>query len=148
MVHIDQIHEAFATDCVIDQTNFVKEYARFVALQPKYLDWYSEAKRSLIAANRKMKVLKLDVFKKYDEEPAKEDVPKEIRITGQWNPKTILKSNIPMYMDADEDLNQLQTQIDLLENRVNVLDSMRKTIQYMSNILNAMREERNYRDGG
>ncbi len=147
-MNLDDIHAQFASDSRIDMTNYEKELKRFSELQEKYLKLLSDARRELLFVNRQMRTLKLERFKLYNEGPSKEHWKRDTQVFGVGMPQeTVLKQHIPMYLDGDSDINLLQVKIDFLNNKIDILDRMTKSVTYKNNVINLMIQERNWREG-
>jgi hypothetical protein len=122
---IEEIYEMWAKDCEIDQTNISNESANIPKLHNKYFRIYMEEgmrKRQLEAKFKQLKLLKEQYYR------GELDVS-ELKQYG-WDPQPlkILRQDIPMHIDADQDIIDMSLKIGMQQEKVNYLESIIKMI--------------------
>lgn len=122
---LEDIHEAWATDSKINPLDLSGESLNTPKLHGKYLKILSEERlklKKLKASLSELTFAKTEYFTgKMDRE--------ELAQRG-WQPFSIklLRQDVPTYMNADSDIVKLNLQIGLQEEKVEVLESILKTI--------------------
>ena len=122
---IEEIYEEWAKDSEIDQTNVSGESANIPKLHNKYFRIYMEEGMKLRQFRAKYKQLKLLKEQYYKGELDVE----ELKEYG-WDPQPlkILRQDIPVYIDADQDIIDLSLKIGMQEEKVNYLEAIIKMI--------------------
>jgi hypothetical protein len=72
-----------------------------------------------------MKRLKLEKYEFFSQGPNEETQEKGWKLPAKG---LILKADIPMYMDADEDIIKLSLKIGILQEKIELLESIIKTL--------------------
>jgi len=122
---LDEIFETWKEDAEINTAVIDKEAVKIPRLHHKYYQMFSAerlALRKLEAEYKQLQLLKYDYFLgALDQETLQEK---------GWrpNPRAILKSDIPMHIDADQDIVNLTLKIALQKEKCNVLESIIKNI--------------------
>lgn len=122
---LEDIHTEWATDARIDPLDLSGESLKTPKLHGKYLKILSDERLRL----KKLKANKSElVFAKTEYFTGKMD-REELGRRG-WEPFAVklLRQDVPTYMDADADIVALNLQIGLQEEKVEVLESIMKTI--------------------
>lgn len=112
-------------DSEIDRTELGKESLRIPQLHSKYLKEFYLAKSmhaKLTADYRVMYKLKHQYYQGI--------LSKEELEQHGWDPQPlkILKSDIPVYMDSDVDLQSIQTKIRLTEDKIEFIENIIRTL--------------------
>ncbi len=119
---LDEIFTEWEHDAAIDMTELAREIVRIPKLHVKYGRWHDEEKLKLRGMEEEFKVLYLEKFKFYKNGPTEDQ-----RKRGWEYPRdakgTILKSDIPMHMDADP---QVRKAVLLIENQKTKVERLEK----------------------
>jgi len=103
-VKLDDLMEEWHKDCAIDSTEPGLELIRISSLHGKYLHILSHHRMLVKKFTNDYNKMRLIKFQYYQGDLDME----ELKERG-WEPNSrlIIKQNIPVYMDADEDLNNM-----------------------------------------
>ena len=122
---LDEIHDLWSNDSEINTAMIDHEAIKIPKLHNKYYRIFSQERLALRKLEVDYKQLYLQKFDYYmgtlDEETLKEK---------NWrpNPRTILKSDIPMHIEADQDIINLTLKIAYQKEKINLLESIIKSI--------------------
>jgi hypothetical protein len=122
---IEEIHELWKVDAEIDKTEPGEEALKIAKLHHKYFQILSSERLSLRKFESDLKKLRLDKYEFYTQGPNEETQEKGWKLPSKG---LILKADIPMYMDADQDIINLSLRIGLQQEKVELLESIIKTI--------------------
>lgn len=121
----DELIQEWEKDCVIDSTELGKESLRIPQLHSKYLKEFYLAKslHAKLTADYKL-MLKLK-HQYYQGILSKEELEEH-----GWEPQPlkILKSDIPVYLESDVDLQSIQTKIQLTEDKIDLIENIIRTL--------------------
>jgi hypothetical protein len=123
-MNVDEIFELWEADSQIDKTELGEEATKIPKLHHKYYQIFLKERLVLRKFESDLKQLKLDKYEFFTQGP-NEDTPKEWRLPPRG---MILKGDIPMYMDADQDVINMTLKVGLQQEKVDLLDSIIKTI--------------------
>lgn len=121
----DEILMSWKQDCEIDKTELGTESLRIPQLHSKYLNEFYIAKSAYLKYNQDYKnTLKLK-HQYYQGLLSKEELDEY-----GWDiqPLKILKADIPMYLESDEDLQLIKTKIQSTEDKIGILENIIKTL--------------------
>jgi hypothetical protein len=124
-MQIDEIFELWSEDSNIDTMQISEEAVKIPKLHHKYYKIFSQERLALKKYETDFKKLHLMKFEYFlgtlDQETLKEN---------NWkpNPRSILKGDIPMYIDSDQDIINLTLKIGLQKEKVSILESIIKNI--------------------
>ena len=90
-----------------------------------------------------MKRLRLEKDAFYTQGPSKETKAKNWDYPGGL----ILKNKVPLYVEADKDILELQAQIDESQIKVDALEKMVQSLSFRGNLLKFILEVRKYEGG-
>lgn len=121
---IEDIFEEWEKDSVIDRTELGDEAIKIPKLHHKYFQYFFKEKNLLRKYEAELKRLKLDKHEFYTQGP-NEETPKEWKLPAKG---MILKADIPMYLDADEDIINLSLKIGFQQEKVELLESIIKSL--------------------
>lgn len=121
---LEEIYEEWKKDSSIDTTELGEESIKIPKLHHKYFQVYSSEKLLLKKYEADMKKLKLDKFEFYTQGPSRE-TPESWKLPPKG---LILKQELPMYMDADQDIIDLSLKIGLQQEKVELLESVIKSL--------------------
>ena len=124
-MNVDDIFELWTEDVEIDKTELGDEAIKIPKLHNKYFQIYTKEKLLLRKYESEMKQLKLDKYEFYTQGHTEETRSKMWVLPAKG---LILKTDIPMYMDADPDIIKLSLKIGLQQEKVDLLDSIIKSL--------------------
>ena len=123
---IEEIISSWREDCKLDDTELDTEALRIPNLHAKYLKMLAEHRVKLRALRIKQKQLSQTLYDYY-----KGDLnnPEDLAAIKRepW-PKTVLKQDMPMYVDSDEDMVKINSKIAMQEEIVGVCEEILKSI--------------------
>jgi hypothetical protein len=128
----EEILDAWDKDAKIDRTDLAEAAANIPMLHSKYLRIYTEEKLNLVKLQFRMKKLRLAKHEFLSQGPSKETQSKGWTLPARG---MILKADMPMYMEADTDIADIQLKIDLSESKLAALESIMKAINNRSYIV-------------
>lgn len=131
---LEEIQKLWEQDSKIDRTELGEESLRIPQLHSKYFKIYSDERMVLRALERSLSILK---HKKY--EYFNGTISQETLNSEGWepNPLKILKSDIPMYIDSDTDIQNIQARIDMQQEKVEFVESIIKNLPARGYQINA-----------
>ena len=121
---LEDIYEEWKKDSDIDQTNLAEESLKIPKLHHKYFQVFSSEKLLLKKYEADMKKLKLDKFEFFSQGP-NEHTPTSWKLPPKG---LILKQELPMYMEADQDIIDLSLKIGLQQEKIELLESIIKSL--------------------
>ena len=123
---IEDIISQWRDDCKLDDTELDIEALKIPNLHAKYLKLLAENRVKLRALRVKQKQLHQTLYDYY-----KGDLnnPEDLATIKRdpW-PKTVLKQDMPMYIDADEDMVKMNSKIAMQEEIVGVCEEILKSV--------------------
>lgn len=122
---LDEIHELWKTDSQIDNTEIGEETLKISKLHHKYYQILVNERFLLKSREAELKKLKLDKYEFFTQGPNEETNKKGWKLPAKG---IILKSDIPMYMDADDEIIQLSLKIGIQQEKIDLLESIIKSI--------------------
>ena len=122
---LDDIHDQWTVDCTLDKTDLSSASRDVPKLHSKYLRIFSGERmrlRSLEEQRKSLVKLKHDYYRGLLS-------PEELQENG-WDPfqLSVLKSDLPMYIEADKDIIELNLKIAIQQEKVDVLESILRSI--------------------
>ena len=121
---LEAIQEEWGRDSDVDKTELGDEALKIPKLHHKYYQIYTAEKMLLRKYESDMKQLKLVKYEFYTMGP-NEDTPKDWRLPPRG---MILKSDVPMYMEADRDIVDMSLKIGMQQEKVELLESIIKSL--------------------
>lgn len=121
---IEEILEKWNKDSEIDKTELGLEAIHIAKLHHKYYSIYIGEKLLLRKQEAELKSLKLDKYEFFSMGPTK-DTPKDWELPPRGK---ILKQDMPMYLEADKDIINLSLKIGYTQEKVEMLESIIKSI--------------------
>ena len=121
----DEIIMEWEKDSEIDRTELGKESLRIPQLHSKYLKEFYLAKSLHVKLNTDYDTLNRLKHQYYLGILSKEELDQY-----GWDPQPlkILKSDIPMYLSSDADLQTIQTKIKLTEDKIGIIENIIRTL--------------------
>lgn len=122
---LDDILKSWQTDNIIDPTDVGNASLQQAKLHAKYLRFMTEERLILKKLRADYKQLQKLKYEYYSGTLSEEDMK-----NNGWQPNglKILRTDIPMYIEADDDIVKLSLRIGSQEEKVDALDSIIKTI--------------------
>ena len=121
---LEEIYSEWKKDSEIDMTSLGDESIKIPKLHHKYFQVYSSEKLLLRKYEAEMKQLKLVKYEFYTMGP-NEDTPSNWKLPPRG---MILKTEVPMYMEADKELIELSLKIGYQQEKVELLESIIKSL--------------------
>lgn len=145
-VSIESLHEEWAKDAVIDETEPARTLAKTSSLHAKYLQILTHHNliiKKLMSDYAKLKRLKWEYYN------GDLNNPEDLQQYG-FEPitKKILRPEIPMYLDADEQLNTILIKKTVHQEIVDACTSILKEINNRTWQLKAMMDWERFTSGG
>lgn len=122
---LDEILDMWSVDCNVDRTELGEEALKLPKMHSKYLRAFSEERLALRKMEEDRKQLVLTKHDYYRGVLPDED----LKALG-WEPfrMSILKSDIPMRLEADQDVVKINLRIAMQQEKVNTLEAIIKSI--------------------
>mgnify|MGYP006269045023 CR=1 FL=1 len=122
---LDEILDMWSQDCDIDRTELGQEALKIPKLHSKYLRHYTEERlilRKLEEEKRELIKMKHDYYRGI--------MPEEDLKANGWEPfqLNVLKSDVPMHIDADQDVIKINLRMAMQSEKVDALESIIKSI--------------------
>lgn len=124
-MNIDEITEIWKEDSNIDRTELGDEALKIPSLHQKYYKIYINEKLILRKQEASLKQLKLDKYEFFSQGPNEETQAKGWKLPAKG---LILKTDIPMYIDADADIINMTLKIGYQQEKVDFLESIIKSL--------------------
>lgn len=121
---LEEIYELWQKDAEIDRTELGDEAIKIPKLHHKYYQLYTAERMLLKKYESELKQLKLAKYEFYTMGPS-DETPEDWKLPPRG---MILKSDIPMYMEADVDLINMSLKIGLQQEKVELLESIIKSL--------------------
>jgi hypothetical protein len=122
---LDEILDLWAEDCNMDRTELGEEALKIPKLHSKYLRTFTEERlllRKLEAERKELVLLKSDYYRGV--------LPEEDLKSNGWEPfrLSVIKSDVPTYIEADQDIIKLNLRIAMQQEKVDALEAIIKSI--------------------
>jgi hypothetical protein len=124
-MNIEEINELWKKDSIIDKTELGDEAIKIPSLHQKYYRILINEKLILRKQESEFKQLKLDKYEFFSQGPNEETQSKGWKIPAKG---LILKSDIPMYLEADKDIINVSLKIGYQQEKIEYLESIIKSI--------------------
>lgn len=124
-MNIDEIISEWKKDSDVDVTELGEESIKITKLHQKYYEYLIKEKLILKKIELDLKVLKLEKYEFYTQGHNEDTIKK------QWElpPKgLIIKSEIPIYLEADKDIVNLNLKYSYQQEKVDMLTSIIKSL--------------------
>lgn len=122
---IEEILELWQIDSKIDRTEIGDEALNIPKLHHKYYQIYVNERLILRKQESELKQLKLDKYEFLTQGPNEETKEKGWRLPPKG---MVLKSDIPMYLESDQDVINMTLKVGYQQEKIDLLDSIIKTI--------------------
>ena len=142
---IDSILELWEEDSKIDRSELGTEALKVAQLHHKYYKIYVNERLVLKKYESDLKVLRLDKYEFFTQGPTK-----EMKDLGWVLPSIgrIIKSDVNTYMEADKDIINLTLKIGLQHEKVDMLESIIKSINNRNFNLRVALDWEKFKTGG
>jgi len=127
---LEQIHEMWKKDCLIDKIDLDKSARDSAKLHSKYLDLYSVAKIKQKDLELKFKVILRDKFKHYNGKLSKEEIDDLGWTYDPMNGLTVLKGDMDKFYDSDPMIQDHQAKIQYAQEIVDTLKEILENIKW------------------
>jgi len=124
-MNIEDVRKMVSADLIIDQSDLHIESIKTPQLHNKYLIFHEDAKLELDKFNFILKSLRKNKWLYYMGKMGDDD----LKLNG-WKPfeYSILKTDLPVFMEADLDMQKMYAKIALQQSLVNYLEDVVKII--------------------
>lgn len=144
-MEIQQIEQLWAEDCEIDSLDLDKATRDSYTLHNKYWKILNAARRQLSnleAKRSRWVLLKTDYYM--------QNTDFETLKAHGWkpNPRTILKADLPMFITADAEVQQITLEIAEMQQIINFVESIISMINKRNYHINNIIEYRKFQNGG
>lgn len=123
---LESIFELWAEDSSVNREAIDEESLRISKLHHKYHQIYTNERLTLRRLEAEMKVLRLEKFEFYTQGPTKETAEKGWQLPPIGK---ILKADANTYVEADQDIINLSLKIGIQHEKIELLESIIKTVQ-------------------
>lgn len=137
---LDDIMEMWSEDCNVNRLELGEESLKLPKLHSKYLRVFTEERlllRRLEGERKELILTKHDYYRGV--------MPEEDLRSNGWEPfrLNVLKSDIPMYIEADQDIIKLNLRIAMQQEKVDALESIIRSINNRGYLIkNAIEHEK------
>jgi hypothetical protein len=123
---LDQILETYKRDCDIDRTELGTESLKIPVLHNKYFKLFSEERLRLKQQKIKRSTLYKQKYEYYMGILSHEEL-----VANGWEPQPmkILKQDMPIYLDADLDMQTIDAKIAMTEEKISALDNIIRSLR-------------------
>jgi len=124
-MNIDEITELWKEDSFIDKTELGDESIKIPSLHQKYYKIYINEKLILRKQETALKQLKLEKYEFFSQGPNEETKARGWKLPAKG---LILKTDIPMYIEADQDIINMSLKIGYQQEKIDYLESIIKSL--------------------
>jgi len=124
-VKIEDIFALWETDSKIDRTELSDESLKIPQLHHKYYKIFTNERLLLRKLEADAKILKLEKYEFYTQGHTKETQDKGWELPSRG---MILKADLPMYMESDKEIIELNLKIGYQLEKIELLENIIKTI--------------------
>lgn len=123
---IEEIYDLWEKDSIIDRTELAEESLKIPQLHHKYFKLFSHERllqKKLENELKEMIKIKHEYY---------QGVLDEEELTNRgWEPQQlkILRADLPLYMDADSDIQAIKTKIQIQQEKIDLIESIIKNLQ-------------------
>jgi len=129
---IDEIFENWEKDVQVDKTELGDASLDTPKLHHKYFQFLVKERLTLRKFEAELKQLKLDKYEFLTQGPNEETKNKGWRLPARG---MVLKGDIPMYLDADDDIVNISLKIGLQQEKIELLESIVRIIMNRNYII-------------
>jgi|TARA_B110000858_G_scaffold195494_1_gene252047 hypothetical protein len=122
---LDELHKIWSADATVDRTELGEEAIKIPQLHSKYFKLFSSERLTLRKLVEGSKSLQLNLWSYYQ---GKLDYETLQELGWQQNDHIILKADIPMHVDANQDWINSNLKIAYQKEKVDLLESILKSL--------------------
>jgi len=122
---LEEIQQHWERDACIDRTELGEESLRIPQLHSKYYQMYSAERSQMRQLEYKMINLKRAKYEWYAGTISEEELKER---NWEPNPLKILRSDIPMYLESDDDIVNLNVRLEFQRDKVDFIESIIKSL--------------------
>ena len=142
---LEEIHDMWTQDCEINRIELGEEALKIPKLHSKYLRMFSEERmvlRKLLEDRGALRLLKTDYYRGV--------LPEEDLRANGWEPfrLSVLKSDLPTYLDADKDVVRINLKISVQQEKVDTLEAIIKSISNRGFLIKSAIDFEKFKVGG
>ena len=124
-MNIDEIMSEWKTDSEIDVTELADESIKIAKLHQKYYEYLIKEKLLFKKNESNLKILKLEKYEFYTQGHNEETLKKGWELPSKG---MVIKSEIPMYLEGDKDIINLNLKISYQQEKIDLLQSIIKSL--------------------
>jgi len=122
---LEEIHELWSIDSQLDQLELDSTALSIAKLHHKYYEILSKEKLILRKIESEAKCLRLDKYEFYTDGPTQDQIEMGWKLPAKGK---ILRADVAMYLDGDSDIIQTNLRVAYQQEKINLLESIIKTI--------------------
>ena len=145
MATIDELLDEWDKDSNIDDNFISDESVKVPKLHAKYVRHLAQAKLSLVKKNNDYSTLKTIKFRYYRGELSRDELTQYG--WSQWQGVKPMKNEMDQFLSGDDDLVKLRLSINVLEEKIEVLQSILKQINDRHWLLKTMLDHKKFLAG-
>ena len=115
---LDEILQSWKADSTIDRTELGDESLRIITLHAKYMELYRHEKLKLVKKRQLMNKLRMNKYEFYTMGPTEETKSLGWKLPPRG---AVIKSEVQMYIDADDDIIRYNLNIAMAQEKVDLL---------------------------
>jgi len=124
-MNIDEIMSEWKTDSEIDVTELAYESIKIAKLHQKYYEYLIKEKLLFKKNESDLKLLRLEKYEFYTQGHNEETLKKGWELPSKG---MVIKSEIPMYLEGDKDIINLNLKISYQQEKIDLLQSIIKSL--------------------
>lgn len=124
-MNIDEIMSEWKTDSDIDVTELAYESIKIAKLHQKYYEYLIKEKLLFKKNESDLKLLRLEKYEFYTQGHNEETLKKGWELPSKG---MVIKSEIPMYLEGDKDIINLNLKISYQQEKIDLLQSIIKSL--------------------
>lgn len=124
-MNIDEIMSEWKTDSEIDVTELADESIKIAKLHQKYYEYLIKEKLLFKKNESDLKLLRLEKYEFYTQGHNEETMKKGWELPSKG---MVIKSEIPMYLEGDKDIINLNLKISYQQEKIDLLQSIIKSL--------------------
>lgn len=124
-MNIDEIMSEWKTDSEIDVTELANESIKIAKLHQKYYEYLIKEKLLFKKNESDLKLLRLEKYEFYTQGHNEETLKKGWELPSKG---MVIKSEIPIYLEGDKDIINLNLKISYQQEKIDLLQSIIKSL--------------------
>lgn len=147
-MNIDQVHEMWAVDCVINSSDLDGASRDTPKLHAKYLRMFSNARGKMVYLEMQQKKLLKKKWLYYNGKMTKEEIDAEGWEYDPFKGMKILKGDMDNFYDADDDIQKSELKIRYQKELIDTLKEIVDVIKWRHQTISNMIKNRIFEAGG